>query len=91
MSLNVVYKYVDFTKSNFLIFTKKIMGKYFDKEKFTQYLDTYVNVRYYHQYEEVKSTLEANLNYYLGNIYFKDESKISRFILELFNEKSSVL
>lgn len=84
MSLNIVREYVDFTKDNFLIFTKKIMGKHFDKEKFNQYLTTYVNVRYYHQYEGVKSTLEANLNYYLGNIYFKDKSKTSQFILELF-------
>ena len=84
MSLNVVKEYVDFTKSNFLIFTKKIMGKHFDKELFQQYMDVYVNVRYYNQFDSVKSTLEANLNYYLGNVYSKNKSKTSQFVMELF-------
>ena len=84
MSLDVVKEYVDFTKDNFLDFTKKIMGKHYNKELFLQYMDVYVNVRYYHQYKDVKSTLEANLNHYLGNVYSKDKSKISQFIFELF-------
>ena len=84
MSLNVVKEYVDFTKNNFSVSFKKIMGKYFDKELFSQYIDVYVNVRYYHQFEEVKSTLEANLNYYLGDVYSNNRSNTSKFILELF-------
>ena len=84
MSLNVVSTYVDFTKNNFLNSTKKIMGKYYNKEIFLQYMDMYINVRYFNQMVGVRSNLEANLNYYLGEVYSKNESKVSKFMLELF-------
>ncbi len=84
MSLNVVKEYVEFTKDYFYVSSKKIMGKHFNKELFTKYMDTYVNVRYYHQLDLVKSTMEANLNYYLGEVYNKDTSNTSKFLLELF-------
>ena len=84
MSLNVVSEYVEFTKNQFQVSTKKIMGKYYDKELFLQYMDMYVNVRYYNQMVLVRSSLEANLNYYLEEVYSKNESKVSKFMLELF-------
>ena len=83
MSKNVVKEYVDFTTDNFLMFSKKIMGKHFDKELFLQYMNTYVSVRYYDQQDRVKSILEANLNYYLDQVYSKNKSVISKFMLEL--------
>ena len=83
MSKNVVKEYVDFTTDNFLMFSKKIMGKHFDKELFLQYMNTYVSVRYYDQQDRVKSNLEANLNYYLDQVYSKNKSVISKFMLEL--------
>ena len=77
-------QYVDFTKKNLQSYTKRIMEKYFDKELFSRYVDMYVNVRYYNQMIEVRSCLEANLNYYLGEIYSKNKSNTSKFIFELF-------
>ncbi len=60
------------------------MGKYFDKTLFEKYINTYIEIRYYNQEKEVKSTLEANLNYYLNNTYEKTPTKTSKFMLELF-------
>ena len=84
MSLNVIKEYVDFTRDNFMVSTKKIMGKHFDKELFSKYMDMYVNVRYYNQMVLVRSSLEANLNYYLEDVYSKNESTVSKFMFELF-------
>lgn len=84
MSCNIIKEYVEFTKKNYLEYTKKIMGKYFQKEIFDQYLKTYIDTRYYQENEEVKATLEANINYYLNQTYENIPTKTSKFILELF-------
>ena len=84
MSCNVIKEYVDNTKKIYLDYTKKIMGKYFNKEIFENYLTTYIDTRYYRQNQEIKSTLEANINYYLNQVYENNPSKTSKFILELF-------
>ena len=83
MSKNIVKDYVEFTKDNFFDFSKKIMGKYFDKELFLQYMDVYINIRYYNQMDVVKSSMEANLNYYLDLVYSKNKTVVSKFMLEL--------
>ena len=84
MSCNVIKEYTDNTKKNYLNYTKKVMGKYFDKTLFEEYINTYIAIRYYNQEKEVKSTLEANLNYYLNNTYEITPTKASKFMLELF-------
>ena len=84
MSCNVVKVYVDFVSKNFDVYTKKIMGKFYDKDLFDKYIRCYVNVRYYNQCVSVRTTLEANLNYYLNEVYGKNNNKTSKFILELF-------
>ena len=84
MSCNVIGEYVDNTKKIYLSYAKKIMGKYFDREVFDSYLNVYIDARYYHEFEEVRTTIEANINYYLNKVYEKNPSKTSKFILELF-------
>lgn len=84
MSCNVIKEYVDDTKKIYLDYTKRVMGKYFDKELFNTYLDIYIKTRYYNETKEVRTTLEANINYYLNQTYEKNPSKTSKFILELF-------
>ena len=86
MSCNPIKEYVDFTKKNLKIYTKKIMGKYYDEEVFTNYLNQYINIRYYNQEKWERKDLSNHLNQYLTNIYEKDENKISKFILELFKK-----
>ena len=61
-----------------------IMGKYFKKDIFKQYIEEYANVRYYNEEIENKSTLEATLNNALEKVYLNDPSNVSKFILELF-------
>lgn len=84
MSCNIIKEYVDFRQKNFLEYAKTMMDKYFNSPKFKEYLEVYIDTRYYNNNIPVKSTLEANLNYYLGLVYEKDETKVSKFILELF-------
>lgn len=84
MSCNVIKEYVDNTKKIYLDYAKKIMGKYFDRKIFNDYLSVYIDARYYHEFEDVRTTIEANINYYLNQVYEKNSSKTSKFILELF-------
>ncbi len=84
MSCNVISNYVDFVSKNLDIYTKKIMGKYYDNELVNKYIDAYVSVRYYNRKVSVRTTLEANINHYLNEVYSKNNNKTSRFILELF-------
>ena len=86
MSCNVIKEYVDFTKKNLRIYTKKIMGKYYDDEIFNKYLTEYINVRYYNQEQWIRKDLSNHLTHYLTNIYEKEENKTSKFILELFKK-----
>ena len=60
------------------------MGKYYDKDIVSKYLVKYLDIRYLHNYIEVKSSLEANLNYYLNALYEEEVSNKSKFVLDLF-------
>lgn len=84
MSCNLIKEYTEFTKNNLIDYTKIIMGKYYNEEIFNIYLEKYINIRYYNSEPEVRATLEFNLNHYLNQIYEKDKSVISEFILKLF-------
>ena len=84
MSCNIINEYIKFKKMKYLEYTKLIMGKYYDKHLVSKYLNKYLNIRYLHNHIEVKSSLEANLNYYLNGLYNEEPSKVSKFILELF-------
>lgn len=84
LSCNVIKEYVDFTKKNYLEYTKKIMGKHFRKEIFNAYLKAYIDTRYYRENKEIRSTLEANINYYLNKTYDEFPTNTSKFMLELF-------
>ena len=86
MSLNPIKEYVDFTKKNLKIYTKKIMGKYYSEEIFSKFLNEYISVRYYDQEKWERKDLYNHLNQYLTEIYEKDENKISKFMLELFKK-----
>lgn len=82
--MDIITKYVDFSLNNLEVYTKMIMGKYFKKDIFKQYIEEYANVRYYNEEIENKSTLEATLNNALEKVYLNDPSNVSKFILELF-------
>lgn len=84
VSCNVIKEYVSFISKNYVDYVKLVMGKYYDKELFYKYLDTYINVRYYHNELDIKSSFETTINYYLNDIYEKNNSKTSKFIFELF-------
>ena len=86
MSRNVIKEYVDFTTKNLKIYTKKIMGKYYDEKVFNKYLSQYINTRYYNQEQWIRKDLSNHLTSYLVKIYEKEESKTSKFILELFKK-----
>lgn len=86
MSRNLIKEYVDYTKKNLKIYTKKIMGKYYDEDIFNEYVNQYINIRYYNQETWERKDLSDHLTDYLTKIYQKDENKISKFILELFKK-----
>lgn len=82
--MDIITKYVDFSLNNLEVYTKMIMGKYFKKDTFKQYIEEYANIRYYNEEIANKSTLEATLNNALEKVYLNNSSNVSKFILELF-------
>ena len=86
MSCNLIKEYVDFTEKNLKIYTKKIMGKFYDEEIFDKYIKEYINIRYYNQEQWIRKDFNNHITHYLNNIYEKDENKVSKFMLELFKK-----
>ena len=41
--MDIITKYVDFSLNNLEVYTKMIMGKYFKKDIFKQYIEEYAN------------------------------------------------
>ena len=66
MSCNIIKEYTEFTKNNLKEYTKKIMGKYFNDDIFSKYIDKYIRIRYFNEEPQVRATLEYNLNHYLN-------------------------
>jgi len=84
MSRNIIGEYIEFNKKNFEIYTKKIMDKFYDEALFNKYLETYVNVRYYNEETRVRNTFDDHIEFYLNKVYEQNNTKPSKFILELF-------
>lgn len=84
MSRNIIGEYIEFKKKNFEIYTKKIMDKFFDEELFNKYLEKYISVRYYNEEPRVRNTFDDHIEFYLNKIYEQNNTKPSKFILELF-------
>ena len=40
--MDIITKYVDFSLNNLEVYTKMIMGKYFKKDTFKQYIEEYL-------------------------------------------------
>ena len=83
MSRNIIGEYIEFKKKNFEIYTKKIMDKFFDEELFNKYLEKYISVRYYNEEPRVRNTFDDHIEFYLNKIYEQNNTKPSKFILEL--------
>ena len=84
MSRNIIGEYIEFKKKNFEIYTKKIMDKFFVEELFNKYLEKYISVRYYNEEPRVRNTFDDHIEFYLNKIYEQNNTKPSKFILELF-------
>lgn len=84
MSRNIIGEYIEFKKKNFETYTKKIMDKFFDEELFNKYLEKYISVRYYNEEPRVRNTFDDHIEFYLNKIYEQNNTKPSKFILELF-------
>ena len=84
MSRNIIGEYIEFNKKNFETYTKKIMDKFYDEALFNKYLETYVNVRYYNEETRVRNTFDDHIEFYLNKVYEQNNTKPSKFILELF-------
>ena len=84
MSRNIIKEYIEFNKMNLETYSKRIMDKYFDEELFNKYLDVYINVRYFNQEPRIRNSFDDHIEYYLQKIYDQNQTKPSKFILELF-------
>ena len=60
------------------------MDKFFDEELFNKYLEKYISVRYYNEEPRVRNTFDDHIEFYLNKIYEQNNTKPSKFILELF-------
>lgn len=84
MGRNVIREYVDYSSKNLRLYTKRIMGQYYDSELFDKYLNEYINVRYYNLESWVRYDFDTHISYYLEKVYEKNNNNKSKFILDLF-------
>jgi hypothetical protein len=63
-----------------------IMDKYYDETIFNNYMDKYIDVRYYNLEPWVRKDFSAHVTCYLNKVYEKDNSDTSKFILGLFKK-----
>lgn len=67
MACNIIKEYVDFSKESIKKIFQLIMKYDFQEEIFEKLIETYINVRYYHYYEEVDKNFAKNIYYYLND------------------------
>lgn len=86
MSCNLIKEYTDNCRNNFESYTKIIMDKYYDENIFNDYMNKYIDVRYYNLEPWVRKDFGAHITYYLNTVYEKNNSDTSKFILGLFKK-----
>lgn len=81
MTSNIVKEYIDFSKKNITKYLKIILEQDYSKEIIEPLLDTYINVRYYNNYDIKYKVFESNINYYMKQKAIKiNEEKEEEYI-----------
>ena len=81
MASNIVKEYIDFSKKNITKYLKIILEQDYSKEIIEPLLDTYINVRYYNNYDIKYKAFESNINYYMKQKAIKiNEEKEEEYI-----------
>lgn len=81
MASNIVKEYIDFSKKNITKYLKIILEQDYSKEIIEPLLDTYINVRYYNNYDIKYKVFESNINYYMKQKAIKiNEEKEEEYI-----------
>lgn len=62
---SVILEYVNFVKKSNLMYFKFIMDKSFNREIFDRFIDTYISIRYYNDFDAKYKSFSANINYYM--------------------------
>lgn len=81
--MDIITKYVDFSLTTLDNYTRLIMEKYFNKDIFLEYKNTYRDIRFYNQETNLNKRLEPTLNEALTNIYNKNKNDILEIMLEI--------
>lgn len=85
MSCNVIKEYTLFSSKCIKKYFKEIMGKYFDDDVFSPFLERYIEVRYYNLFNNDKG-LVFNIDKSLEDVYKVSNEKkdVAKFVLEIF-------
>ncbi len=59
--MNAINEYINFEKSNIILFAKEVLSEYYDEEMFEKLLTTYVESRYYNYNNFCKKTLSEDI------------------------------
>ncbi len=87
---NVIEKYTDFIKEQFVFFGKQVLDKYYVASIFDTLVNEYISVRYYNRYPS-KGNVTTTINYYVKNkikeLKETNENKIKNieFMEDIFN------
>ena len=87
MARNIFKDYLDYDKNFLREYINTITEKKINSKICDMIIDTYVNIRYFNDYEPVKATMIDNIEYYVVDNYIKnfeekDKKKNARYIVD---------
>ena len=87
MARNIFKDYLDYDKNFLKEYINAITDKKINSKICDMIVDTYINIRYFNNYEPVKATIIDNIEYYVVNNYIrdyieKDKKKNAEYIVE---------
>lgn len=87
MARNIFKDYLDYDKNFLKEYINTITEKKINSKICDMIVDTYINIRYFNNYEPVKATIIDNIEYYVVNNYIrdyieKDKKKNAPYIVE---------
>ena len=87
MARNIFKDYLDYDKNFLKEYINAITDKKINSKICDMIIDTYINIRYFNNYEPVKATIIDNIEYYVVNNYIrdyieKDKKKNAEYIVE---------
>ena len=83
MARNIFKDYLDYDKNFLKEYINTITEKKINSKICDMIIDTYINIRYFNNYEPVKATIIDNIEYYVVNNYIRDYIEKDLIIFQL--------